>query len=534
MTQRPYAATARRPIAVAHAVAAMLATCTLPLTAHATLIATGSTQPSAATLNALSGPSASTTTQVFIGLASAGTLTLNGSSAGNGVTSFTANSPSGSGITAGFLGSGIITVDGAAGSATLSSTRAMLLGGLTGATGTLNVQNGGVARTTGTNFEVNVGGNSATGIANVSGAGSTLSSAGRINVGAFNNSNGSLAISAGGTVQTTGTNLSFTELVIGAATNATGTVTVTGTGSSLSVGGIIAGNTETGSTASLSVQNGAIVTSNQVSAGVGGGLSIGGATNATVSVTGAGSTLNVGPVTAGFLAGKEVVLGGFANGSLLIDNSGSVNAAGANVIVSGGIFGTQTGSAGLLKVSNGGTLTANTVTVNANGTLSGNGTVTANVVLNGGVISPGNSPGVLTINGDLTATAGTLTLELDSPSLFDVLAVSGNIFIGEDLLFDLVFGFDPNGQVFGIESFFTGFSSLNFDPDFNLNENVNVRGLGAGEFVTIAFGGAQRTFGVAAAAPEPGSIALILVAALAGMAMRRSRSARRLEARGTR
>ena len=121
---------------------------------------------------------------------------------------------------------------------------------------------------------------------------------------------------------------------------------------------------------------------------------------------------------------------------------------------------------------------------------------------------------------------GRLAVGLDFQEVddfFDRLAVSGNIFIGEDLLMDLVFGFDPNGQVFGIESFFSGFSSLNFAPNFNLADNVDVRGLTPGEFVTIAFGSDQRTFGIAASVPEPGSIALIL-AAFAGVAVRRRRS----------
>jgi T5SS/PEP-CTERM-associated repeat protein len=493
-----------------------------PLVAHATLIATGSTQPPAATLNALSGPTASTTTQVFIGLSNTGSLTLNGSSSGNGVTSFNANSANGAGITAGFLGAGTITVDGTAGSATLSSARSIVLGGFSGATGTLNVQSGGVVQTTGTNFDVTTGGTGATGVANVTGAGSSLKSAGRINVGSFNNSTGTLTVSNGGTVQTTGSNTSFTELVVGAATNATGTVTVTGTGSTLTLGGIIIGNNETGSSGSMMIQNGATVATNQVAPGVGGGLSVGAATNGTITVTGAGSTLNVGAITAGFLAGKEVVVGGFANGTLRIDDSATVNAAGAHVIISGGVFGSQTASPGLLNVSNGASLTANTVSINTNGTLSGNGTVVADVVLNGGTISPGNSPGTLTINGDLTANAGNLILEVDSAAVFDLLAVSGTIFIGEDLVFNLAFDSHPNGDVLDLATFFSGFLSLAFDPDFSLLDNVTVAGLTSGDFVTIALAGETRTFGQAAAVPEPSSIALMLLG-LAGVAVRLSR-----------
>jgi T5SS/PEP-CTERM-associated repeat protein len=136
--------------------------------------------------------------------------------------------------------------------------RSIALGGFSGATGTLNVLNGGVVQTTGTNFGVTVGGTNAAGTVNVTDTGSTLSSAGRIQVGAFDNSIGSMTISAGGTVQTTGTNLSFTELETGTGMNATGMVTVTGAGSTLTAGGILVGTNTIGNTASLVISNGAL------------------------------------------------------------------------------------------------------------------------------------------------------------------------------------------------------------------------------------------------------------------------------------
>jgi T5SS/PEP-CTERM-associated repeat protein len=299
---------------------------------------------------------------------------------------------------------------------------------------------------------------------------------------------------------------------------ASGSVIVTGPGSTLTTGGLIVGG-DAGSSGSLLIQNGATASANMVAPGVGGGVSIGGGTSGTVTVTGAGSTLNVAPITSGFFAGKEVFIGGFANGTLLVDQSATVNAAGANVFVSGGFFGTQTGSPGLLTVRNGASLTANTVTINTNGTLNGDGTIIGDVVLNGGTISPGNSPGTLNIDGDLALNDGTLVIEIESPSVFDLLAVSGNIFVGEDLQLNLVFGFEPMGNIFDIENFFTGFSTLTFDPDFSLFENVNVSGLAAGNFVTIALGDERRIF-QQASVPEPSSIALMLLG-LAGLAMRR-------------
>jgi T5SS/PEP-CTERM-associated repeat protein len=510
----------------AFAVIAVLLTTLIPITVHGTLTASGTNAPSTLSLNngagfvVFSGNTASTTQQVNIGIGGTGSLVLNNSASGNGITTFNANSASGVGVNIGSFGSiGTVTVDGAI----LNSIRSILVGGSASGvagTGTLNVQNGGLVQTTGTNFGVTVGITGATGTVNVTGSGSTLSSAGRIIVGGFDNSTGSMTISGGGTVQTTGTSIGNTELEIGTGMNATGTVTVSGAGSTLTAGGIFLGG-DTGSTGSLLVQNGATVTTNQVAPGVGGGLSIGGGTSATVTVTGSGSTLNVGPITAGFLAGKEVIIGGFGNGSLLVDNSATVNAAGANVIVSGGVFGTQTSSPGVLTVRNGASLIANTVTINTNGTLNGDGTITGDVVLSGGTISPGNSPGTLTIDGDLTLNNGTLVIEIESPSVFDILDVSGNIVVGEDVQLNLIFGFGPTGQTFDIEDFFTGFSSLTFDPDFNLFDNLNVSGLGAGDFVTLALGDTERTIRQASV-PLPSTIALVLIG-LAGFRFARWR-----------
>ena len=50
---------------------------------------------------------------------------------------------------------------------------------------------------------------------------------------------------------------------------------------------------------------------------------------------------------------------------------------------------------------NGSIVTSSGVTVNPGGTLGGNGFVPSTVI-NGGTLSPGNSPGLLTVVGDLT------------------------------------------------------------------------------------------------------------------------------------
>lgn len=490
----------------AAALAALCAFSLTPLVARATLIVSGSTSPSAATLN---GGTGTTTSQVFIGVGAAGALTLNGSSAGNGITTFNASSASGAGITAGFSGTGNITVDGTDGAATLNSIRSMQIGGASG-TGSLAVQNGGIAQTTGTNFEITVGSSGATGTVDVSGSGSAVRSAGRINVGAFDNASGTVTISGGGAMQTTGTNLASTEIVIGAGSNASGSVTVSGAGSTLSTGGMIIGDAVSGSSGSLTIQDGGTANSNQVAPGVGGVVSIGGGTNGSVTVTGAGSTLNVDPVSSGIFAGKELLVGGFANGSLLVDQSGLVDAAGANVIVSGGVLGTSVGSAGQLTVRDGGKLIADTVAVNPNGTLNGNGTVDADVQLNGGTIAPGTSPGTMTILGDLELLVGVLELEVDA-ALADLFNVTGNLVFGPDLTIRLVFLSAPAaGSSFDILDFFDVSGNTLIDPSFSLASNLTTLGLEGNQIVVSLQD--QRVVAGGASVPEPSSIALLLLA----------------------
>jgi len=64
------------------------------------------------------------------------------------------------------------------------------------------------------------------------------------------------------------------------------------------------------------------------------------------------------------------------------------------------------------------------------GRLSGSGTLRGDVRADFAEINPGNSPGTLTIEGDLLAPLGTLVLELASTQSFDRLVVSGNADIG--------------------------------------------------------------------------------------------------------
>ena len=83
------------------------------------------------------------------------------------------------------------------------------------------------------------------------------------------------------------------------------------------------------------------------------------------------------------------------------------------------------------------------VTVQNGAVLSGTGTITGSV-LNAGMISPGHSPGTLTIGGNFTQTpSGVLSIALASPTNFSRLVVGGHASLDGTLLLRLAPGFVP-------------------------------------------------------------------------------------------
>jgi filamentous hemagglutinin family protein len=103
---------------------------------------------------------------------------------------------------------------------------------------------------------------------------------------------------------------------------------------------------------------------------------------------------------------------------------------------------------------NGGTLagagTLNLASLNLNGgNLTGSLLITANVSNQGGTVTPGSSPGALTINGNyVQGPGGTLAVELGGTaggSQYDQLVVNGNATLGGTLNVVLVNGYVPSG-----------------------------------------------------------------------------------------
>jgi autotransporter-associated beta strand protein len=118
-------------------------------------------------------------------------------------------------------------------------------------------------------------------------------------------------------------------------------------------------------------------------------------------------------------------------------SAGNSDFAGTSTVSEGTLLVTSAGNVSTSSsiVNNGGTLrvngTAGGVTVNIGGSLEGSGTVGTTTVA--GTLSPGNSPGILNVNGNLTmASGGNMVWELfantatqASPAVFDQVLVSG-------------------------------------------------------------------------------------------------------------
>jgi len=125
-------------------------------------------------------------------------------------------------------------------------------------------------------------------------------------------------------------------------------------------------------------------------------------------------------------SGSSIVSGGnlVTPGNFSKSGSGELDVQ-SNLVVSG----TAAVETGLLSVN--GNLVASNVVVNQNATLGGAGTIYSDVNVNGGNLAPGNSPGTLTVAGNLVLTGANSTIiEIASPTDFDRIVVGGQATLG--------------------------------------------------------------------------------------------------------
>ncbi|MDP6563292.1 MAG: PEP-CTERM sorting domain-containing protein, partial [Alphaproteobacteria bacterium] len=352
-----------------------------------------------------------------------------------------------------------------------------------GAGGVLNSQFINIGRESTGIGEVDVDG----GTINLTGDGGN---GGFANVGRFGD--GTLRVRNGGWVNLTAVGVDFPGINIGREAGSTGLVEVTGTTSRITIDGDQPGLFQAG----------------LIQVGRGG--------DGTLKVLDGGQVLNDpdGIVVLGARSG--------ATGSLLVDGTGALLDAG-NTLQIGRFDGT---SLGVAQVSDGGVIRALTVEVNANGLLMGDGTVIGNVDNVGGTVAMGNSPGLLTVQGDYSqSAAGTMEVELagfvfdpgNGVVEYDVLDVMGDVFLDGvlDLLVETNFmALLHVGDVFEVirgQSISGAFANI-------LNAD-----LGSGRFFRAVYN-ATSVHLVVAAVPAPGGIALFGLA-LAVLAVRRRRRA---------
>ena len=166
--------------------------------------------------------------------------------------------------------------------------------------------------------------------------------------------------------------------------------------------------------------------------------------------SGNGSSKSYSGIIADGAAGMTLTKTGEGTQSLSGANtySGLTTINAGTLIVDGSITSSSVVNGGLLNVNG----TVGAVTVNTGGTLSGVGTIGTTTVA--GTLTPGNSPGVLNVNGNITmASGGNMIWELfantatqASPAVFDQVLVSGNLAFAGSNGITLNFGTSLDGS----------------------------------------------------------------------------------------
>lgn len=242
------------------------------------------------------------------------------------------------------------------------------------------------------------------------------------------------------------------------------------------------------------------------------------------NVAGGAVTYSIGALNTSTTFSGNIVdsVGGGGTTSLIKVGSGTLTLAGNNSYT-----GPTQVDGGELIVT--GTLSGSAVTIGTGGTLSGNGVVTTNnqniLLTAGSVLSPGTSPGNLTVNtgtgsldisGAVTGSAtAALDWEIDStPALSDLVTLAGTLDIGSGVLEWDDFNFTPGSLSNGV------ITLIDTNSPITGSLGTTVSGsLGAGLEGVLSIGGSGTDL-VLTVVPEPGSAALAL-AALAGLARRR-------------
>ena len=302
-----------------------------------------------------------------------------------------------------------------------------------------------------------------------------------------------------------------TDVVEVGLTNSGSTDTVTVSGNATRWDGNIinlANGAGLGGDALLVVEDGAEVNVNRIDfGGSNGGL-------AAVSVSSAGRLNVVSNLRIGEDVGTNASLSITGAGST-VDNSGSLTVVGG-------------GGTGIIDLGIGGTLIADFVDIRQGGSIVGSGSVEGDLLING-LAAPGNSPGLLDVGGDLIL-GGLAVTEIEIGGLipateFDVIDVRDNLVLDGLLSVTFINGFAPvAGDSFAF-LLFGGTLSGQF-------ADIQYIGAPQGVDLDLLFGanGIEVVASLPSAAPVPGTPLLMLLALVALLRLRaaggRARSAR--------
>ncbi len=234
----------------------------------------------------------------------------------------------------------------------------------------------------------------------------------------------------------------------------------------------------------------------------------------------AGSAVNIGAnnqLAGNYLAGTSIVMGGLSAGGgralalagISLDTN-TVNARGglAGGDYTGGLKYAPNGAVVLSGGSGGTTVIAPGAVDGGTGNFGGN--VANSGTINPGLVTPGAAAGTLNVAGNFTQTpAGTLVIQLASPSSFDRLAVTGTATLAGTVQIDTLDGYNPLGQSFTFLTAGGGvtgtFGTVNGSAIATNRAAIAARLTYAPNSVTVAF--AQLPFSGFASTPNQTALA---------------------------
>jgi hypothetical protein len=184
-------------------------------------------------------------------------------------------------------------------------------------------------------------------------------------------------------------------------------------------------------------------------------------------------------------------------------------------------------SGGTFDLVAAGRVVASTVTANAGASISGIGTFQANVVADGGTISPGNSAGILNVQGNVTMQGNsTFEVELGGTTVgtgYDRLAVTGNVVLtSANLDVSFIGGF---GSVVSPVDTFTIMTGALISGTFGNVINGSVATTSPMGSFLVTYNADSIVLSNFSLVPEPSTLSLIGLGAI-GMAVRARRRRR--------